>query len=121
MRPIKEIIHDLVWERVCFVSEDISSKYGTIQIAIEYEVKRNIAWIFQIRHVCFDRSLIHCIQDIFSVWDVCDLVFKDDGTIDEHNLGCINSHINTMFRMDWCPKDVIIQNIKLKSINGKTV
>lgn len=117
MRPFKEIIHDLVWERVCFVS-DISSKHGTIQIAIEYEVKRNIAWIFQIRRVCFERSLIRCI---FSVWDVCDLVFKDDGTIDEHNLNYINSHINTMFRMDWCPKDVIIQNIKLKSINGKTV
>ena len=36
--------------------------------------------------------------------------------IDSHKLRLINSHINTSFNLDWCPKHFKVRNINITQL-----
>ena len=108
---------NLLWEKN-EINFDGHYKDGKrVTIYFEYEVKRNLTYLFTINSYCLGRCVKDCIQDFINIW--CDSKFLHEGNdihriIDDQKLKLVNSHINTLFKEDWCPKGVIVRNIKIK-------
>ena len=86
-------------------------------VYVDFEQKRNWYWLIS-ENVALHRCLKDCIQEFFSIWVNQSWIFEGNNVhrlIDENKLKIINSHINTMWNLDYQPtlKDGKIRNIKI--------
>lgn len=86
-----------------------------VHIFYQYEVKFNWTYIW-LSIDSLTRTINQCIQDFLTIWIEKKWMYEDGDTrrlIREDRLKLVNNHINTFFRMDWCPKGIKVRNIKI--------
>ena len=86
-------------------------------VYVEFEQKRNWYWFIS-ENVALHRCLKDCIQEWFLIWVNQAWLFEGGNPnrlIDEEKLKLVNSHINTMWNLDYQPsvKGGKIRNIKI--------
>lgn len=84
-------------------------------VYIDFEQKRNL---FTFKNNILHKYLKECIQEWFLIWINFNDMFEGKNPfrlIDEQKLQLVNSHINTMWNMDYQPniKEGKIRNIQI--------
>lgn len=86
-------------------------------VYVDFEQKRNWYWLIS-ENVALHKCLKDCIQEWFLIWVNLNWIFEGENPfrlIDEEKLRLVNSHINTMWNLDYQPtlKEGKIRNIKI--------
>ena len=86
-------------------------------VYVDFEQKRNWYWLIS-ENVALHKCLKDCIQEWFLIWVNLNWIFEGENPfrlIDEEKLRLVNSHINTMWNLDYQPilKEGKIKNIKI--------
>ena len=86
-------------------------------VYVDFEQKRNWYW-FTDENKPLQEFLKACIQEWFLIWINFNWVFEGENSfrlIDDKKLKLINSHINTIWNLDYQPDITIgkIRNIKI--------
>lgn len=87
----------------------------SVDIYYEFEVKRNLTYLFT-DDIILKSTINRCIQEFLSIFIEKKWMYEGENInrlIREDRLKIINSHINTNFQFDWCPKGLKVRNIKI--------
>lgn len=108
----------LLWKKYTIISSLQTKDNKQFRyVYINFEQKRNLYWLTS-SNILLHKCLKDCIQEFFSIWVNQSWIFEGNDIrclIDENKLKLINSHINTMWNLDYQPilKEGEIRNIKI--------
>jgi len=106
---------NIFWKKQNLTFKTIYKDNKEVKVHLTYEIKRNFAYYFSERYY-IDNCIKDCIKDFFSIFIEKKFMYESENVnrlIDSHKLRLINSHINTSFNLDWCPKHFKVRNINI--------